>query len=49
LAFGALPLAIHMILRFCREAPGPAFNRILAQTAQVQLAFGVLLCLGLVL
>jgi 1,4-dihydroxy-2-naphthoate octaprenyltransferase len=48
LAFGALPLAIHMIRRFRRESPGPAFNRILGQTAQVQLAFGVLLCLGLV-
>jgi 1,4-dihydroxy-2-naphthoate octaprenyltransferase len=49
LAFGALPLAIHMLLRFARVPRGPAFNRILAQTAQLQLAFGLLLCLGLVL
>jgi 1,4-dihydroxy-2-naphthoate octaprenyltransferase len=49
LAFGALPLAIVRVLRFFREPPGPAFNRILAQTAQVQLAFGLLLCIGMVL
>lgn len=46
-AFGALPLALLMVRRFFREMPGPAFNRILGQTAQVQLAYGVLLCLGL--
>jgi 1,4-dihydroxy-2-naphthoate octaprenyltransferase len=49
LAFGALPLAVLMVRRFIRQPPGPGFNRILGQTAQVQLAFGVLLSLGLVL
>jgi 1,4-dihydroxy-2-naphthoate octaprenyltransferase len=48
-AFGALPLAVRMVRRFVGEAPGPVFNRILAQTAQVQLAYGLLLCLGLAL
>ncbi|HXP95604.1 MAG TPA: 1,4-dihydroxy-2-naphthoate polyprenyltransferase [Telmatospirillum sp.] len=48
-ALGGLPLALLMVRRFFREAPGPAFNRILGQTAQVQLAYGVLLCLGLAL
>lgn len=48
-AFGGLPLALLMVRRFFREAPGPAFNRILGQTAQVQLAYGALLCLGLAL
>lgn len=46
-AWGAVPLAALMILRFWREPPGPAFNRILGQTAQVQLVYGVLLCAGL--
>jgi 1,4-dihydroxy-2-naphthoate octaprenyltransferase len=49
LAFGGLPLALMMVVRFIRQAPGPAFNKILGQTAQVQLAYGALLCLGLLL
>jgi 1,4-dihydroxy-2-naphthoate octaprenyltransferase len=49
LAVGALPLAALMVRRFFREKPGPAFNRILGQTAQVQLAYGLLLSLGLAL
>ncbi len=44
-----LPWAAYLIQRFWREAPGPAFNRILAQTAQLQLVFGVLLSMGLLL
>lgn len=48
-ALVGLPLALVMVRRFFREAPGPGFNRILGQTAQVQLAYGALLCLGLVL
>ncbi|MDD5240569.1 MAG: 1,4-dihydroxy-2-naphthoate polyprenyltransferase [Sulfuricella sp.] len=42
-----LPWAVFLILRFWREAPGPTFNRILAQTAQLQLGFGVLFSMGL--
>jgi 1,4-dihydroxy-2-naphthoate polyprenyltransferase len=45
----ALPLAMILIQRFAREPPGRGFNRILAQTAQIQFMFGLLLCLGLVL
>lgn len=44
-----LPWAIYLIQCFWREAPGPIFNRILAQTARLQLGFGVLLSLGLLL
>ncbi|MDD5329206.1 MAG: 1,4-dihydroxy-2-naphthoate polyprenyltransferase [Sulfuricella sp.] len=44
-----LPWALHLVRRFWREAPGPAFNRILAQTAQLQLGFGILLSMGLLL
>jgi 1,4-dihydroxy-2-naphthoate octaprenyltransferase len=43
----ALPLALAMIYRFAREPRGPAFNRILVQTAQVQFAFSLLLSIGL--
>lgn len=42
-----LPWAIFMVVLFFREAPGPIFNRILAQTAKLQLGFGLLLSLGL--
>jgi 1,4-dihydroxy-2-naphthoate octaprenyltransferase len=45
----ALPLALALIYRFGRESRGPIFNRILVQTAQLQLLFSVLLSLGLVL
>jgi 1,4-dihydroxy-2-naphthoate polyprenyltransferase len=45
----ALPLALALIHRFAHEPPGQGFNRILVQTAQIQLVFGLLLCLGLVL
>lgn len=44
-----LPLALSLWQRFRREPPGPEFNRILAQTAQLQLAFGILLSMGLLL
>lgn len=44
-----LPWAGFLVLRFWRETPSPAFNRILAQTAQLQLGFGVLLSMGLLL
>jgi 1,4-dihydroxy-2-naphthoate polyprenyltransferase len=45
----AMPLALILIQRFALEPPGRGFNRILAQTAQIQFVFGSLLCLGLVL
>lgn len=44
----ALPVALALVRRFIREPRGRGFNRILAQTAQMQLLFGLLLCLGLV-
>lgn len=43
----ALPIALAMIYRFSQEPRGPAFNRILVQTAQVEFAFSVLLTIGL--
>lgn len=49
LAVLTLPGAVFLVIRFCREVPGPAFNRILAQTAQLQLGFGVLLSVGLII
>jgi 1,4-dihydroxy-2-naphthoate polyprenyltransferase len=45
----ALPLAVILVQRFAWEPLGRGFNRILAQTAQIQFVFGFLLCLGLVL
>jgi 1,4-dihydroxy-2-naphthoate polyprenyltransferase len=45
----ALPFALALIYRFTHQPPGPAFNRILVQTVQVQFAFSLLLSLGLVL
>lgn len=43
----ALPAALYLAYRFARTRPGPAFNRLLARTAQLQLLFGTLVCLGL--
>lgn len=42
----SLPLAIRLIQRFHREAPGPVFNNILAASAGLQLAFALLLALA---
>ena len=42
----SLPLAIILIRRFRREAPGPVFNAILAASAGLQLAFALLLALS---
>jgi 1,4-dihydroxy-2-naphthoate octaprenyltransferase len=44
----ALPAAAGLVLRFWRQAPGPAFNRILGQTAVLQVAFGMLAAVALV-
>ena len=45
----SLPFAIWLLQRFFREPPGPGFNAILANTAKLQLLFGVLLSIGLLL
>ena len=45
----ALPATIALIYRFVCEPPGRGFNRILVRTVQIQLAFSLLLGLGLVL
>jgi 1,4-dihydroxy-2-naphthoate octaprenyltransferase len=42
-----LPLALLLLFRFVRERPGPAFNRILARTALLQLLYGLLLSVAL--
>lgn len=42
-----LPWAVQLVARFRRETPGPVFNHLLAATAQLQLGYGLLLCLGL--
>ena len=42
----SLPLAFRLIHRFHNEAPGPAFNDILAATAGLQLVFALLLTLS---
>jgi 1,4-dihydroxy-2-naphthoate octaprenyltransferase len=48
-ALGALPLALVLIYRFMREPRSRAFNGILVQTVQLQILFGLLLTVGLVL
>jgi 1,4-dihydroxy-2-naphthoate polyprenyltransferase len=48
-ALFAFPVALALVRRFIREPRGRGFNRILAQTAQIQFLFGLLLCLGLVM
>jgi 1,4-dihydroxy-2-naphthoate octaprenyltransferase len=44
-----LPLTLALIYRFTREPRGRGFNRILVWTVQIQLAFSLLLSLGLAL
>jgi 1,4-dihydroxy-2-naphthoate polyprenyltransferase len=44
-----LPFALLLIRNFIRERPSPVFNIYLARTAQLQLAYSVLLCIGLYL
>jgi 1,4-dihydroxy-2-naphthoate octaprenyltransferase len=41
------PWALKLVGRFHEETPGPVFNQLLVATAQFQLGFGLLLCLGL--
>ncbi len=45
-ALAAAPMSLWLIRRFFREPPGPGFNLILAQTAQCQALFALLLVLG---
>lgn len=49
LPFVALPLALGVLRIVMREPPGPRYNIALARAAALQLAFGALLSLGLVL
>jgi len=45
----SLPLAWSLWQRFRREQPGAVFNHILAQTARLQLGFGILLSIGILI
>jgi len=45
-ALAAAPYSIAIVARFLREPPGPGFNAILAQTAQSQAIFALLLSFG---
>ncbi len=42
-----LPWVGLLLRRFYREPPGPVFNQILAETAKLQAAYGVVVCVGL--
>ncbi len=45
----ALPMALGLVRRFWQEAPGPAFNALLARTARCQVLFATLLALAALL
>lgn len=49
LPYLSLPWAMRLLRRFVAEPVGPVFNHILAQTAALQLLFGVLLSMGMML
>jgi 1,4-dihydroxy-2-naphthoate octaprenyltransferase len=49
LPLAALPLALAAVRVVVRDPPGPSYNQALARAAGLQLAFGALLALGLVL
>ncbi len=49
LPLGALPMGLGLVRRFWREAPGPAFNALLANTARYQVLFALLLALAALL
>jgi len=49
LPYLSLPFALNLVRRFRREPPGPAFNPLLAATASLQLIWGGLLYVGLLL
>jgi 1,4-dihydroxy-2-naphthoate octaprenyltransferase len=42
----AAPWAVVLVRRFATEPAGPVFNVLLADTARLQFAFGVLICAG---
>ena len=44
-----LPLAVGLVCQFWRAVPGPAFNPLLARTAQFQVLFSLLLCVAILL
>jgi len=46
---GGWPIQVAGVRRFWREAPGPAFNALLARTARFQVLFAALLCVAIVL
>jgi 1,4-dihydroxy-2-naphthoate octaprenyltransferase len=48
-AMAALPPALALIYCFTREPPGRGFNRIMVWTVQIQILFGLLLSVGLLL
>jgi len=43
----AAPWAVLLVRRFATQPVGPSFNTLLADTARMQLLFGVLICAGL--
>jgi 1,4-dihydroxy-2-naphthoate octaprenyltransferase len=45
----ALPVGLGLVRRFWHEAPGPAFNALLARTARFQVLFAVLLSVAILL
>ena len=45
----ALPFSLILIYKFFTQTPGPVFNTLLAQTAQLQLFYSILISLGLML
>ncbi len=45
----SMPVAAWIAVRFSKERPGPSFNRILADTAQLQLIFSCLLAVAFLL
>lgn len=49
LPFCSAPMALWIAVRLVRERPGPVFNRILTDTAQLQLIFSCLLAVALLL
>lgn len=49
LSWAVLPWALWLAARFYLTPPGPPFNTVLARTAQLQLAFGLLLSAGFIL